>query len=49
MRKRTIMFALTLLALLSAASLLGACHTVAGMGEDVSDAGRNIQRDAGGR
>ena len=46
MTKKTTMLALTLLALLCAAPLLSACHTTAGVGEDISDAGRNIQHDA---
>jgi predicted small secreted protein len=46
MFKRTTMLALTLFALLCAAPLLGACHTTAGAGEDISDAGHVIQHDA---
>ena len=45
MRNR-IMLALTLFALLGAAPLLGACHTTAGAGEDISQAGRAIEKAA---
>ena len=38
--------ALALLALLAAAPLLGACHTTAGFGQDVSDAGHAVTNDA---
>jgi predicted small secreted protein len=38
--------ALTLLALLGAAPLLGACHTTAGAGEDISHAGKAIEHSA---
>jgi predicted small secreted protein len=44
MCKRTRMFAL--LALLSATTLLGACHTTAGAGEDLSQAGQAIEKSA---
>ena len=37
---------LTALALMSAASVLSACNTVAGMGRDTSDAGRMVTHDA---
>ena len=37
---------LTLLVLMSAIPLLGACNTVAGVGRDTSDAGRNLTHDA---
>ena len=33
---------LTFLVLLGAAPLLGACHTTAGVGQDVSDAGHEV-------
>ena len=46
MCKRTTAIILTLLALFSAAPLLGACHTTAGAGEDISSAGRAIERSA---
>jgi len=46
MRKRTTMLALTLLTLLAAAPLLGACHTTAGAGEDLSQAGHAIENSA---
>jgi len=46
MCKRTMMLALTLLALLGATPLVGACHTTAGAGEDLSDAGKAIERSA---
>lgn len=44
MRMRKALSALTLLALLGAAPLLSACHTAAGAAEDVSAAGRAINR-----
>jgi len=40
------MLALTLLALLGVVPLLGACHTTAGAGEDLSDAGHAIEKSA---
>jgi predicted small secreted protein len=46
MFKRTTMLTLTLFALLCAAPLLSACHTTAGAGEDLSNAGQVIQHDA---
>lgn len=46
MFKKTTMLALSLLALLGAMPLLGACHTTAGAGEDISDAGKAIQNSA---
>jgi predicted small secreted protein len=45
MRNRT-MLALTLLALLGAAPLLGACHTTAGAGEDIARTGQAIEKTA---
>jgi predicted small secreted protein len=39
-------FTLALLALLAAAPLLGACHTTAGAGEDISRTGKAIERSA---
>lgn len=46
MCKKTTILALTLLALLSGAPLLGACHTTAGAGEDISATGQAIERSA---
>jgi len=46
MCKKTPLLALALLALLGAAPLLGACHTTAGAGEDISAAGNAIQQSA---
>jgi predicted small secreted protein len=46
MSMKTTMLSFTLLVLLSTVPLLSACHTTAGVGEDISDAGRNIQHDA---
>ncbi len=46
MDKKTMMLALTLLALLGAAPLLGACHTTAGAGEDISATGQAIEHSA---
>jgi predicted small secreted protein len=46
MFKRTTMLALALLALVLATPLLGACHSTAGVGADISDAGHAIQHDA---
>jgi predicted small secreted protein len=43
---RTTLLAFTLLALIGAAPLLAACHTTAGAGEDISSAGRAIERSA---
>jgi predicted small secreted protein len=37
---------LTLLALIGAAPLLGACHTTAGAGEDISATGRALTHSA---
>jgi entericidin B len=46
MSKRTILFALTLLALLGTVSVMTACNTMAGAGEDMSSAGHVITGDA---
>jgi predicted small secreted protein len=46
MRKSSPKLTLTLLVLLGAAPLLGACHTVAGAGEDVSKTGTVIEKTA---
>jgi predicted small secreted protein len=45
MRKH-LTLALSLLALLGIAPLLGACHTTAGIGEDVSATGRAVTHSA---
>ncbi len=45
MSKRITLLTLTLLALLGA-PLLGACHTTAGAGEDISKTGQAIERSA---
>ena len=46
MYMRSTMLALTLLALLGAAPLLGACHTTAGAGEDIAATGQAIEHSA---
>lgn len=46
MFKKTTILALSLLALLGAAPLLGACHTTAGAGKDISQAGQAITNSA---
>jgi predicted small secreted protein len=46
MCKRTTILTLTLLALLGAAPILGACHTTAGAGEDISKTGSAIENSA---
>ena len=46
MYKKPMIFALTLLALLGAAPALTACHTTAGAGKDISNAGQAIERSA---
>ncbi len=46
MTKRTTMLALTLLALLGAAPLVGACHTMSGAGEDISKTGQALEKSA---
>jgi predicted small secreted protein len=46
MCKRTTMLVLTLLALLGVAPLMGACHTTAGAGEDISKTGQAIEDSA---
>lgn len=43
---KNFMRALTLLALLGVAPLLGACHTTAGVGEDISQGGKAIEHSA---
>ena len=46
MTQRTTAFTLTLLALLGVATLLAACNTMAGAGEDISQGGQAIERSA---
>jgi predicted small secreted protein len=46
MYKKSTMLALTLFVLLGAAPLLGACHTTAGAGEDISKTGQAIEHSA---
>jgi predicted small secreted protein len=46
MYKRMTMLALTLLAILGVAPLLGACHTMAGLGHDIKDTGQSLQNSA---
>jgi len=46
MSHTTTMFFLALFTLLSAVPLLGACNTVAGAGEDISQGGQAIERSA---
>jgi predicted small secreted protein len=46
MYKRTTLLAIALLALLGIVPLLSACHTTAGAGEDLSDAGHAIEKSA---
>jgi predicted small secreted protein len=46
MSKRMTLSSLVLLTLLGIAPLLGACHTVAGAGQDVSKTGQVIERTA---
>jgi predicted small secreted protein len=43
---RKMMFALTFIALLGVAPLLGACHTTAGAGEDIAKTGDAIEHSA---
>ncbi|MFI4981713.1 MAG: entericidin A/B family lipoprotein [Nevskiales bacterium] len=44
--RKILSIALTLLALIGAAPLLGACHTTAGAGEDISATGHAITHSA---
>ncbi len=44
--RRNLSIALTLLALLGVAPLLGACHTTAGAGQDISATGHALTHDA---
>jgi predicted small secreted protein len=46
MYKKTAMLAFTLLLLVGAAPLLGACHTTAGAGEDIARTGTAIENSA---
>jgi predicted small secreted protein len=46
MWKKMTILALLLFALSGAGLLLGACHTIAGAGEDVSHAGHAVERSA---
>jgi len=43
---RHVMLTLTLLALVGVVPLLGACHTTAGAGTDISKTGQAIERSA---
>ncbi len=44
--RKNLLTALTMLALLAAAPLLSACHTTAGVGQDVAATGKVITNDA---
>lgn len=44
--RKNLSIALTLLVLIGAAPLLGACHTTAGAGQDISATGNVITHDA---
>lgn len=46
MFKRTTLLTLTMIALLGAAPLLGACNTTAGAGKDISKVGDKIEEEA---
>jgi predicted small secreted protein len=46
MFKRTTLLTLTLITLLGAAPLLGACNTTAGAGKDISKVGDKIEEEA---
>ncbi len=46
MFKRTTLLTLTVIALLGAAPLLGACNTTAGAGKDISKVGDKIEDEA---
>ena len=46
MCKRTTVLTLALIALLGAGPLLGACHTTAGAGKDISKTGQAIEHEA---
>jgi len=44
--RKNLSIALTLLALIATAPLLGACHTTAGAGEDLSASGKALTHSA---
>jgi predicted small secreted protein len=44
--RKNLSVALALLLLIATMPLLGACHTTAGAGQDISDAGHAISSDA---
>jgi predicted small secreted protein len=44
--RKNLSIVLTLLLLTAASPLLGACHTTAGVGRDISDGGHVITHDA---
>jgi predicted small secreted protein len=46
MRKRLAITSLTLLVVVGSAALLGACNTTAGVGEDMTAAGKAIEKSA---
>ncbi len=46
MATKRVLLALTVTALLGVAPLLGACHTTAGAGEDISKTGQAIKNSA---
>ena len=46
MMRKNLSIALTLLALIGIAPILGACHTTAGAGEDLSAGGQAISHEA---
>lgn len=46
MLKRTTLLTLTLIALLGAGPILGACNTTAGAGKDISKVGDEIEEEA---
>ncbi len=46
MMTKSFSLAITLLVLIGAAPLLGACHTTAGAGEDMSAAGKAVTHSA---
>lgn len=46
MCKKTMMLAFALLTILGTSQFLAACHTTAGVGEDMSQAGQAIEKSA---
>ncbi len=46
MAKKNTLSALSLFGILCAATLLGACHTTAGAGEDIKQTGQAIEKTA---